>query len=74
MPIPASRFSVHIQVVGCDGKLYSSKNIDKCGICGGNGDTCYRISGSFRKGITQLGISYTTTKRPQMLQLTQKAY
>lgn len=67
MSVPASCVYVHIQVVGCDGKLYSSKSVDKCGICGGNGDTCYRISGSYRKGITQLGISYTTTKRSQML-------
>ncbi|XP_026790363.2 ADAMTS-like protein 2 isoform X6 [Pangasianodon hypophthalmus] len=49
-----------IQVVGCDGKLYSSKSVDKCGICGGNGDTCYRISGSYRKGITQLGYAFIT--------------
>ncbi|TSN03382.1 ADAMTS-like protein 2 [Bagarius yarrelli] len=48
------------QVVGCDGKLYSSKSADKCGICGGNGDTCYRISGSYRKGITQLGYAFIT--------------
>uniref|UniRef100_A0A673I926 ADAMTS-like protein 2 n=1 Tax=Sinocyclocheilus rhinocerous TaxID=307959 RepID=A0A673I926_9TELE len=48
------------QVVGCDGKLYSSKTIDKCGVCGGNGGSCYRVSGSYRKGITQLGIPYVT--------------
>ncbi|KAK2831632.1 hypothetical protein Q7C36_016718 [Tachysurus vachellii] len=48
------------QVVGCDGKLYSSKSVDKCGICGGSGDTCYRISGSYRKGITQLGYAFIT--------------
>ncbi|KAA0719095.1 ADAMTS-like protein 2 [Triplophysa tibetana] len=45
------------QVVGCDGKLYSSKTIDKCGVCGGNGGSCYRVSGSYRKGITQLALS-----------------
>ncbi|KAG5847388.1 hypothetical protein ANANG_G00125510 [Anguilla anguilla] len=45
----------HCQMVGCDGKLYSSKTVDKCGVCGGNGGSCYRISGSYRKGITQLG-------------------
>ncbi|MFT7808279.1 ADAMTS-like protein 2 isoform X2 [Arapaima gigas] len=43
------------QVVGCDGKLYSSKKVDKCGVCGGNGDSCHRVSGSYRKGIAQLG-------------------
>ncbi|XP_053362788.1 ADAMTS-like protein 2 isoform X2 [Clarias gariepinus] len=50
----------HCQVVGCDGKLYSSKSVDRCGVCGGSGDTCYRISGSFRKGITQLGYAFIT--------------
>ncbi|XP_072547105.1 ADAMTS-like protein 2 [Salminus brasiliensis] len=48
------------QVVGCDGKLYSSKTVDKCGVCGGNGDSCYRVSGSYRKGITQLGYAFIT--------------
>ncbi|KAG7457187.1 hypothetical protein MATL_G00243790 [Megalops atlanticus] len=43
------------QMVGCDGKLYSSKTVDKCGVCGGNGGSCYRVSGTYRKGITQLG-------------------
>ncbi|KAG9338438.1 hypothetical protein JZ751_025842, partial [Albula glossodonta] len=47
----------HCQMVGCDGKLYSSKTVDKCGVCGGNGGSCYRISGSYRKGITQLALS-----------------
>ncbi|XP_026062244.1 ADAMTS-like protein 2 isoform X2 [Carassius auratus] len=48
------------QVVGCDGKLYSSKTIDKCGVCGGNGGSCYRVSGSYRRGITQLGYVFIT--------------
>ncbi|XP_076832515.1 ADAMTS-like protein 2 isoform X2 [Brachyhypopomus gauderio] len=48
------------QVVGCDGKLYSSKTVDKCGVCGGRGDSCLRISGSYRKGITQLGYAFIT--------------
>ncbi|XP_062873362.1 ADAMTS-like protein 2 [Trichomycterus rosablanca] len=48
------------QVVGCDGKLYSSKTVDKCGVCAGNGDTCHRVSGSYRKGITQLGYAFIT--------------
>ncbi|XP_048845067.1 ADAMTS-like protein 2 isoform X1 [Brienomyrus brachyistius] len=43
------------QVVGCDGKLYSGKTVDKCGVCGGSGASCYRVSGSYRKGIAQLG-------------------
>uniref|UniRef100_A0A672G3E7 Si:ch211-267e7.3 n=1 Tax=Salarias fasciatus TaxID=181472 RepID=A0A672G3E7_SALFA len=43
------------QPVGCDGQLYSSKTVDRCGACGGNGTSCQRISGSYRKALTQLG-------------------
>ncbi|XP_069029358.1 ADAMTS-like protein 2 [Embiotoca jacksoni] len=43
------------QPVGCDGELYSSKTLDRCGVCGGNGTSCQRISGSYRKALTQLG-------------------
>ncbi|XP_043935246.1 ADAMTS-like protein 2 [Protopterus annectens] len=46
--------------VGCDGTLFSSKTLDKCGICGGDGSTCYRVSGTFRKAITQLGYTFIT--------------
>lgn len=45
--------------VGCDGELYSSKTIDRCGVCGGNGNLCQRISGSYRKALTQLGNTHT---------------
>uniref|UniRef100_A0A674B1H2 Si:ch211-267e7.3 n=1 Tax=Salmo trutta TaxID=8032 RepID=A0A674B1H2_SALTR len=48
------------QTVGCDGKLYSSKTVDTCGVCGGNGSSCYRVSGSHRKGSTQLGYVFIT--------------
>ncbi|XP_044295206.1 ADAMTS-like protein 2 [Varanus komodoensis] len=41
--------------IGCDGSLYSSQVMDRCRVCGGDGSTCYRVSGSFRKGISQLG-------------------
>ncbi|KAM9845018.1 ADAMTS-like protein 2 [Aulostomus maculatus] len=43
------------QPVGCDGQLYSSKTVDRCGVCGGNGTSCQRVSGSYRKALTQLG-------------------
>ncbi|XP_071983840.1 ADAMTS-like protein 2 isoform X2 [Engystomops pustulosus] len=45
--------------VGCDGKLYSSRSLDRCGVCGGDGSTCYRVSGSFRKCV--LGYALITT-------------
>lgn len=31
---------------GCDRIIDSKKKFDKCGICGGNGSTCKKISGS----------------------------
>ncbi|XP_040000317.1 ADAMTS-like protein 2 isoform X2 [Xiphias gladius] len=48
------------QPVGCDGELYSSKTVDRCGVCGGNGASCQRISGSYRKALTQLGYVFIT--------------
>ncbi|XP_044531792.1 ADAMTS-like protein 2 [Gracilinanus agilis] len=46
--------------VGCDGSLHSFQMMDRCRVCGGNGSTCHRISGSFRKGISQLGYVFVT--------------
>ncbi|XP_053549090.1 ADAMTS-like protein 2 [Bombina bombina] len=37
--------------VGCDGNLHSTRSLDRCGVCGGDGSTCYRVSGSFRKCV-----------------------
>lgn len=53
--------SLLLQPVGCDGELYSSKTVDRCGVCGGNGTSCQRISGSYRKALTQLGNTHTNT-------------
>ncbi|NXU77398.1 ATL2 protein, partial [Oreotrochilus melanogaster] len=41
--------------VGCDGSLYSPRRIDRCRVCGGDGSTCQRVSGSFRKAVSQIG-------------------
>lgn len=49
------------QPVGCDGELYSTMTVDRCGVCGGNGTSCQRISGSYRKALTQLGNTHTNT-------------
>lgn len=35
------------QVVGCDHNLDSSKQEDKCLQCGGDGTTCYPVTGTF---------------------------
>ncbi|XP_077954885.1 ADAMTS-like protein 2 isoform X5 [Gasterosteus aculeatus] len=48
------------QPVGCDGQLYGSKAVDRCGVCGGNGTSCQRVSGSYRKALTQLGYVFIT--------------
>ncbi|XP_029380515.1 ADAMTS-like protein 2 [Echeneis naucrates] len=48
------------QPVGCEGKLYSLKTVDRCGVCGGNGASCQRFSGSYRKALTQLGYVFIT--------------
>ncbi|KAM4794723.1 A disintegrin and metalloproteinase with thrombospondin motifs 1 [Rhinophrynus dorsalis] len=32
---------------GCDRVIGSSKKFDKCGVCGGNGSTCKKVSGNF---------------------------
>ncbi|XP_066495448.1 A disintegrin and metalloproteinase with thrombospondin motifs 15 [Tiliqua scincoides] len=34
---------------GCDGKLGSKKKFDKCGVCGGDGKSCKKVSGLFTK-------------------------
>lgn len=31
---------------GCDRTIGSNKKFDKCGICGGNGSTCKKVSGT----------------------------
>ncbi|NXG44859.1 ATL2 protein, partial [Psilopogon haemacephalus] len=46
--------------VGCDGSLYSARTMDRCRVCGGDGSTCHRVSGSFRKAISQIGYVFIT--------------
>ncbi|XP_030077368.1 A disintegrin and metalloproteinase with thrombospondin motifs 15 [Microcaecilia unicolor] len=36
---------------GCDGRLNSKKKFDKCGVCGGDGKSCKKVSGLFTKPI-----------------------
>ncbi|TRY98260.1 hypothetical protein DNTS_000607 [Danionella cerebrum] len=36
---------------GCDLEIDSNKKLDKCGVCGGNGQSCRIISGSYNKAI-----------------------
>ncbi|NXR25717.1 ATL2 protein, partial [Cinclus mexicanus] len=46
--------------VGCDGSLYSPRTMDRCRVCGGDGSTCHRVSGTFRKAISQIGYVFIT--------------
>uniref|UniRef100_A0A3B3VH77 A disintegrin and metalloproteinase with thrombospondin motifs 15-like n=1 Tax=Poecilia latipinna TaxID=48699 RepID=A0A3B3VH77_9TELE len=39
---------------GCDGKLDSDKKFDKCGVCGGDNQSCKKISGMFTKPVDLL--------------------
>uniref|UniRef100_A0A8C9QWM2 ADAMTS like 2 n=1 Tax=Scleropages formosus TaxID=113540 RepID=A0A8C9QWM2_SCLFO len=41
--------------VGCDGVLFSSHTLDKCGVCQGDGSSCKKITGSFRHRNHSLG-------------------
>ncbi|CAG6007501.1 unnamed protein product [Menidia menidia] len=36
---------------GCDQVIGSNKRVDKCGVCGGNGLSCRKITGSYNKEI-----------------------
>lgn len=42
-------FFSFFQKVGCDGDIDSSKRVDACGVCGGNGSTCKTIVGVYNK-------------------------
>ncbi|RXN22658.1 ADAMTS 2 [Labeo rohita] len=46
--------------IGCDGVLFSPNTLDKCGVCQGDGSSCSRITGSFRRGASSLGYSFIT--------------
>uniref|UniRef100_A0A673W6A6 ADAMTS like 2 n=1 Tax=Salmo trutta TaxID=8032 RepID=A0A673W6A6_SALTR len=47
--------------IGCDGVLFSSNTLDTCGVCQGDGSSCSRVNGNFRRGATSLGYSFITT-------------
>ncbi|CAH1251169.1 ADAMTS15 [Branchiostoma lanceolatum] len=44
------------QKTGCDNRLGSTAKRDKCGICGGRGESCSKVSGSYNK----VGYGYRT--------------
>ncbi|XP_041856503.1 ADAMTS-like protein 2 [Melanotaenia boesemani] len=46
--------------IGCDGVLFSSNTLDKCGVCQGDGSSCSRVTGNFHRGASTLGYSFIT--------------
>ena len=47
------------QNFGCDGHMDSGKNFDQCAVCDGAGNTCTKVSGTFKSGGKERGIDYT---------------
>ena len=41
---------VLLQIFGCDGHMDSGKSFDQCGVCDGAGNTCTKVSGTFKAG------------------------
>ncbi|TRY95843.1 hypothetical protein DNTS_021380, partial [Danionella cerebrum] len=46
--------------IGCDGVLFSPNTLDKCGVCSGDGSSCSRVTGNFRRGASSPGYSFIT--------------
>ncbi|KAM6243683.1 ADAMTS-like protein 2 isoform 4-T4 [Porphyrio hochstetteri] len=46
--------------IGCDGILFSTHTLDKCGVCQGDGSSCTHVTGSYRRGNSHLGYSLVT--------------
>ncbi|KAM6182886.1 ADAMTS-like protein 2 [Erethizon dorsatum] len=46
--------------IGCDGVLFSTHMLDKCGVCQGDGSSCTHVTGNYRRGNVPLGYSLVT--------------
>lgn len=46
-----------LQKVGCDGVIGSSKQEDKCGVCGGDNTWCNVVKGTFTRSPKRHGES-----------------
>lgn len=53
-----------LQPIGCDGVLFSTHTLDKCGVCQGDGSSCTHVTGSYRKGTPHLGERPRLTAAP----------
>lgn len=47
--------TILLQKVGCDGVIGSSKQEDKCGVCGGDNTHCKVVKGTFTRSPKKLG-------------------
>lgn len=54
---PSSPLRLSLQPIGCDGALFSTHTLDKCGVCQGDGSSCTHVMGNYRKGNANLGKS-----------------
>ncbi|KAG8509455.1 ADAMTS-like protein 2 [Galemys pyrenaicus] len=59
-PTPPAAPRLLLQPIGCDGVLFSTLTLDKCGVCQGDGSSCTHVTGHFRKGNAHLGYSLVT--------------
>ncbi|KAB0394055.1 hypothetical protein E2I00_001759, partial [Balaenoptera physalus] len=58
--LPAASPPPFLQPIGCDGVLFSTHTLDKCGVCQGDGSSCTHVTGNYRKGNAHLGYSLVT--------------
>ena len=49
--------------VGCDNELDGKTAIDRCGVCGGDGNTCSKIKATFKDSPAEAGIKGEGTSR-----------
>lgn len=47
-------------MVGCDGVIGSGKVVDRCGVCGGQSNSCRVVSGIFTKKTSKAAYEYIT--------------
>ncbi|XP_032446563.1 A disintegrin and metalloproteinase with thrombospondin motifs 15 [Xiphophorus hellerii] len=59
---------------GCDGKLDSDKKFDKCGVCGGDNQSCKKISGMFTKPVNGYNFVVTLPTGASNIDIRQRGY
>nr|XP_009932938.1 PREDICTED: ADAMTS-like protein 2 [Opisthocomus hoazin] len=59
--------------IGCDGILFSTHTLDKCGVCQGDGSSCTHVTGSYRKGNSHLGEIVERKKSADVLAVADEA-